>query len=99
MEFKLGDLVDTDKGPGTIAYLGTTQFADGQWAGVVLDEARGKNNGTIQGIQYFQCANNHGIFYLKEKVRHRGSPPSKSTLSATQRSVMNTSTSSSASAA
>lgn len=38
---------------GTIAYVGMTSFAVGKWVGVVLDEAKGKNNGSIKGQQYF----------------------------------------------
>lgn len=38
---------------GVIAYIGVTEFAPGSWIGLVLDEAKGKNNGTIQGTSYF----------------------------------------------
>lgn len=38
---------------GEVAYIGMTTFAAGKWAGVVLTEAKGKNNGTIQGTAYF----------------------------------------------
>lgn len=38
---------------GEIAYIGMTTFAAGKWAGVVLNEPKGKNNGTIQGTSYF----------------------------------------------
>ena len=34
----------------------------GKWIGVILDEPKGKNNGTVQGKSYFSCADNHGIF-------------------------------------
>ena len=35
--------------PGVIAYLGETQFAPGQWAGVVLNDLVGKNDGSVGG--------------------------------------------------
>lgn len=61
------------KGLGTIAFVGKTEFADGkdlvflnfhidvfflgEWIGVILDEPKGKNNGTVQKkgsfIMYF----------------------------------------------
>lgn len=44
----------TGKGTqGTVAYIGTTLFAPGKWIGVILDEPKGKNNGTVQGKSYF----------------------------------------------
>ena len=36
-------------GKGTIAFIGETKFAKGEWIGIILDEKKGKNNGTIQG--------------------------------------------------
>ncbi|XP_050068192.1 dynactin subunit 1 isoform X3 [Anopheles maculipalpis] len=47
---------------GTIAYVGMTSFAVGKWVGVILDEAKGKNNGSIKGHQYFSCEENYGMF-------------------------------------
>ncbi|XP_053670945.1 dynactin subunit 1 [Anopheles nili] len=47
---------------GTIAYVGMTSFAVGKWIGVILDEAKGKNNGSIKGHQYFSCDENYGMF-------------------------------------
>ncbi|KAL6426797.1 hypothetical protein ACFW04_009253 [Cataglyphis niger] len=48
--------------PGRIAYIGETKFAPGDWAGVVLDEPIGKNDGSVAGSQYFQCEPKRGIF-------------------------------------
>lgn len=53
---------------GTVAFLGATQFSAGKWVGVVLDEALGKNNGTVQGKRYFDCEENYGIFVRPTQV-------------------------------
>ncbi|MPC13980.1 Dynactin subunit 1 [Portunus trituberculatus] len=47
---------------GTVAFVGTTHFSQGKWIGVVLDERKGKNNGSVQGKTYFQCDEGCGIF-------------------------------------
>ncbi|XP_043910080.1 CAP-Gly domain-containing linker protein 2 isoform X2 [Protopterus annectens] len=54
--------------PGIIQYLGETQFAPGQWAGVVLDEAVGKNDGSVGGVRYFECPPLQGIFTRPSKL-------------------------------
>ena len=41
----------------------------GKWIGVALDDAKGKNNGTVQGKRYFTCDDNHGIFVRQSQVR------------------------------
>ncbi|KMY90679.1 restin homolog isoform X16 [Drosophila simulans] len=48
--------------PGQIAFIGDTHFAAGEWAGVVLDEPNGKNDGCVSGKRYFQCEPKRGIF-------------------------------------
>ena len=40
----------------------------GKWIGVALDEAKGKNNGIVQGKKYFSCPDNHGIFVRQSQV-------------------------------
>ncbi len=47
---------------GRIAFIGNVHFAKGEMAGIHLDEAIGKNNGTIGGILYFQTQPKHGVF-------------------------------------
>lgn len=47
---KVGDrvLVSGTK-PGVLRYIGTTEFANGNWAGVELDDPLGKNDGSVAG--------------------------------------------------
>ncbi|KRZ79020.1 Dynactin subunit 1 [Trichinella papuae] len=54
---------------GIVAYVGTTQFSAGKWIGVILDEPKGKNNGLVQGKEYFRCEANHGIFVRPAQVK------------------------------
>lgn len=54
--------------PGYVQFLGETQFAPGQWAGIVLDEAIGKNDGSVAGVRYFQCEALRGIFTRPSKL-------------------------------
>ncbi|XP_068005457.1 dynactin subunit 1 isoform X3 [Melanerpes formicivorus] len=54
---------------GTVAYVGATLFATGKWVGVILDEAKGKNDGTVQGKKYFTCEENHGIFVRQSQIQ------------------------------
>uniref|UniRef100_S4RKU3 CAP-Gly domain containing linker protein family member 4 n=1 Tax=Petromyzon marinus TaxID=7757 RepID=S4RKU3_PETMA len=53
---------------GVLRFCGPTEFAGDQWAGVELDEADGKNNGSVDGTRYFTCAPRHGIFAPLSKV-------------------------------
>ncbi|XP_059403171.1 CAP-Gly domain-containing linker protein 2-like isoform X3 [Carassius carassius] len=54
--------------PGVIAYLGETQFSPGQWAGVVLNDLVGKNDGSVNGVRYFECQALQGIFTRPSKL-------------------------------
>ncbi|XP_075708997.1 CAP-Gly domain-containing linker protein 2 isoform X2 [Rhinoderma darwinii] len=53
---------------GVVQYLGETQFAPGQWAGVVLDDFVGKNDGSVAGVRYFECQSLQGIFTRPSKL-------------------------------
>ncbi|CAG8486346.1 6391_t:CDS:2 [Ambispora gerdemannii] len=54
--------------PGTIQFLGETEFAKGHWVGIELDNPVGKNNGTVANIQYFETASNQGIFVRPDSI-------------------------------
>lgn len=45
-----------------IQFIGETKFAPGEWAGIVLDDLSGKNDGSVGGIRYFQCQPKKGVF-------------------------------------
>ncbi|XP_014867577.1 PREDICTED: dynactin subunit 1-like isoform X3 [Poecilia mexicana] len=68
---KIGSKVEvTGKGQqGTVAYIGATLFASGKWVGIILDEPKGKNDGTVQGKRYFSCEENHGIFVRSSQIQ------------------------------
>ncbi|CAH1170858.1 unnamed protein product [Phaedon cochleariae] len=53
---------------GVIAFMGKTNFAVGNWIGVILDEPKGKNNGCVKGEEYFKCEENHGTFVRENHV-------------------------------
>ncbi|KAG8234046.1 hypothetical protein J437_LFUL014771, partial [Ladona fulva] len=53
---------------GVVAYVGTTLFAPGKWIGVILDEPKGKNNGTVMQKTYFECKENHGTFVRQSQI-------------------------------
>lgn len=40
----------------------------GTWIGIELDTPTGKNDGTVQDIQYFSCKQKHGIFVRFDKL-------------------------------
>ncbi|XP_052801595.1 CAP-Gly domain-containing linker protein 1-like isoform X4 [Mya arenaria] len=68
-DFIIGDRVFVSGSkPGFIAFLGETQFAPGDWAGVVLDETIGKNDGSVSGVKYFQCEAKRGVFCRISKL-------------------------------
>lgn len=60
--------------PGYVQFVGGTQFAPGQWAGIVLDEAIGKNDGSVAGVRYFQCQDGRGIFTRPSKLARAPAP-------------------------
>ncbi|XP_034402568.1 LOW QUALITY PROTEIN: CAP-Gly domain-containing linker protein 1 [Cyclopterus lumpus] len=74
-DFQVGERVwvNGDK-PGQVQFIGGTQFAPGQWAGVVLEEPIGKNDGSVSGVRYFQCEDGRGIFTRPSKLSKTALP-------------------------
>ncbi|GAB1605413.1 CAP-Gly domain-containing linker protein 3-like isoform X3 [Argonauta hians] len=76
MGLRLGDkVVINGTKSGALRYCGPTEFAAGIWAGIELDEAIGKNDGSVSGIMYFRCAPSHGVFAPVSKIAKLGSSP------------------------
>ena len=68
-QFHVGDRVLLDKFYGaTIKHFGPVTFASGNWAGLLLDEPKGKNNGTVAGKRYFESPPKHGIFTKQSRI-------------------------------
>jgi len=74
VRFTLGEpvLVSTRFGNyiGAVRYCGRpVDFAEGEWIGVEFEEPVGKNNGSVQGVEYFRCRHNHGLFVRPNQIR------------------------------
>ncbi|XP_068625835.1 dynactin subunit 1 [Battus philenor] len=54
---------------GSVAYVGFPSFASGKWVGIILDEPKGKNNGTLRGHAYFRCEENYGVFVRPSQIQ------------------------------
>ena len=47
----------------------------GWWVGVEYDEPLGKNNGSVKGVKFFECADNFGAMIRPDKVKVGDFPP------------------------
>ncbi|KAI6885207.1 hypothetical protein KC360_g3816 [Hortaea werneckii] len=52
-----------------VRFVGTTHFQTGDWVGVQLEEATGKNDGSVKGERYFDCEQGYGMFLRPAGVR------------------------------
>lgn len=79
-DFQLGDIVDVDGFTAIIRFIGETEFSQGIWIGVEYNKEsgpRGKNDGAVHGVKYFDCAEKYGMFCKPSKPRliERGVAP------------------------
>ncbi|NXP23965.1 CLIP4 protein, partial [Scytalopus superciliaris] len=69
-EIQIGDRVlVVGQRTGTVRFCGTTKFAPGFWCGIELDKPHGKNDGSVGGVQYFNCLPRYGIFAPPSRVQ------------------------------
>lgn len=65
----LGARVRSEFGDGVVRFRGVDlAFAPGEWVGIELDTPTGRNSGSVQGVQYFRCRPNHGLFSPPDKL-------------------------------
>lgn len=54
---------------GIIKFHGNTQFqTEDIWVGIELESPIGKNDGSVQGVRYFTCQPNYGIFVKENQI-------------------------------
>ncbi|KAK5174976.1 uncharacterized protein LTR77_000112 [Saxophila tyrrhenica] len=67
---KPGQQIELNDGRiATVRFVGNTSFQTGEWVGVELGEATGKNDGSVKGERYFQCQQGYGMFLRPAGVR------------------------------
>lgn len=76
LNVKIGQRIETQDGKqGTVRYIGPLHVASGEWLGLELADDTGKNDGSVKGERYFNCAPGHGIFVRKESAVRILNPP------------------------
>jgi len=54
---------------GILLFVGKTEFKDGIWYGIRLfNEGQGKNDGSVNGVYYFDCPPSSGVFVLRKNL-------------------------------
>lgn len=77
-DLKLYDPVQTTQSPqleGIILHYGTVSFSSGNWIGIRLtgnSVGKGKNDGSVEGVKYFDAPEKGGLFMKEEKATTGG---------------------------
>ncbi|WAR23206.1 CLIP3-like protein [Mya arenaria] len=50
----------------------TSKVDSGNWYGIELDRAAGKNDGSVNGVKYFTCQPKHGVFAPLSRIQKLG---------------------------
>jgi dynactin 1 len=75
-EFSIGQVVQLNDGRfATVRCTEEVEFAEGQWIGVELQDASGKNDGSVRGKRYFECEPNYGMFVKPAAISVIEQPP------------------------
>ncbi|GAA5935557.1 uncharacterized protein JCM15063_001076 [Sporobolomyces koalae] len=100
VNFGVGDLVSFEvvgeRLEGTVRFIGAVDGKAGEWGGVELTEeyaGRGKNDGSVKGVQYFACPPQCGLFLPLAKITAKSQsraarPPSAAGLRSSQYAAM-----------
>ncbi|KAF2749179.1 hypothetical protein M011DRAFT_485222 [Sporormia fimetaria CBS 119925] len=80
-EPRVGATVELGDGRKAIVrYSGDIHVSSGQFYGVELPDATGKNDGSVQGQRYFECPPGHGLFVRRSGIaRVVAQPPQPAT--------------------
>ncbi|KAL2759871.1 hypothetical protein ACRALDRAFT_2038634 [Sodiomyces alcalophilus JCM 7366] len=82
-EIVVGQTIQLSDGrTGVVRFVGTAHFAPGDWVGIELDEDTGKNDGSVQGERYFDCAMGHGMFVRPPTLTILAQPPPRTSAAA-----------------
>ncbi|TFK42165.1 dynactin [Crucibulum laeve] len=69
MDPVLGTIVTIPQGRGVVRFSGPTSFSTGKWTGIELYEGNGKNDGSVNGVSYFNCRMGHGVFVRQSQIK------------------------------
>jgi dynactin 1 len=76
-DLKIGQTVELADGRSAVVrFVGQPHFATGDWIGVELEDASGKNDGSVQGERYFDCEMGRGMFLRPTAVQIMEQPAS-----------------------
>ena len=67
--FRNGEHVIYNGKTGIVRFVGPTEFKEGIWVGIELNEPSGKNDGSVLGKHYFNCPPKFGLFAMPHKVQ------------------------------
>jgi hypothetical protein len=80
-DYKIGQTVQFgDDRQGIIRWLGKGSFSPGEWVGLELPDDSGKNDGSVKGERYFECAPGHGMMIRPDAIvtiLKQPAPPSR----------------------
>eukprot|EP01084_Bolivina_argentea_P003726 7031_1 len=66
----VGDRVRLEKGlAGTVQFVGEILQRKGIYYGIVLEAPKGKSDGQVGNIRYFQCKNKYGLFLRFSRIQ------------------------------
>ncbi|GAA5968349.1 hypothetical protein JCM3765_002911 [Sporobolomyces pararoseus] len=81
LNFEVGDQVtfevQGERMEGTVRFIGQVDGKAGEWGGVELSEefsGKGKNDGSVKGVQYFACPPQCGLFLPLAKISAKPKP-------------------------